>query len=120
VAPFIAQMLRAVGAFVATTDRAVLPKIVIAEAGNFPELARFHHDIIISRVLAFLAGLVTKAQSRGEFRAMQPEHAARLLIAPIPFILIWRTTFAQFEKEPFDYAGFIEAHIDIVLKGLAP
>ena len=120
VAPFIAQLLRGIGFFAATTDRAVLPKIVIAEAGNFPELARFHHDIVITRVLAFVTSLIVKGQARGEFRAMPPGHAARLLLAPIPFILIWRTTFAQFEKEPYDYAGLIEAHIATLLKGLAP
>jgi AcrR family transcriptional regulator len=120
VAPFIAQLLRAIGNFVATTDRAVLPKIVIAEAGNFPELARFHHDIVISRVFAFVVELVARAQARGEFRAINPEHAARILMAPIPFILIWRTTFAQFDPKPFDYAGLIEAHIETALKGLAP
>jgi AcrR family transcriptional regulator len=118
VAPFIAQLLRGIGTFVATTDRAVLPKIVIAEAGNFPELARFHHDIVISRVLGFVTSLIEKGQARGEFRKMPAEHAARLLLAPIPFIVIWRTTFAQFGK-PYDYAGLIEAHIETFLKGIA-
>lgn len=119
IAPFIAQLLRGIGTFVATTDRAVLPKIVIAEAGNFPELARFHHDLIVSRVLAFVTQMIVKGQERGEFRKMPPEHAARLLIAPIPFIVIWRTTFAQFDKAPYDYAGLIEAHIETFLKGIA-
>ena len=119
VAPFLAQMLRGIGHFLATTDRIVLPKIVIAEAGNFPELARFHHDVILNRVLEFVGGLVAKGQARGELRAMPIEHAARLVVAPIPLILIWRTTFAQFEDRPYDYAGLIECHIQTLLKGLA-
>jgi AcrR family transcriptional regulator len=116
---FIAQLLKGIGTFVATTDRAVLPKIVIAEAGNFPELARFHHDIVISRVLGFITSLIEKGQARGEFRMMPAGHAARLLLAPIPFIVIWRTTFAQFEAQPYDYAGLIDAHVETFLKGIA-
>jgi len=119
IAPFLAQLLRSIGAFLVTTDRVVLPKIVITEAGNFPELARFHHDIVIARVLAFIASLIAKGQAQGEFRAVAPEHAARLFVAPILFLVIWRTTFAQFDKEPYDYSGLIEAHIETLLKGLA-
>ena len=119
IAPFLAQLLRGIGAFLVATDRVVLPKIVIAEAGNFPDLARFHHDIVIMRVLGFIASLIAKGQVQGEFRPMPPEHAARLFVAPILFLVIWRTTFAAFDKEPYDYSGLIEAHIETLLKGLA-
>jgi AcrR family transcriptional regulator len=37
-------VLSTVGSFIRTSDRVVLPKIVIAEAGNFPELARFYRE----------------------------------------------------------------------------
>lgn len=119
IAPFLAQLLRGIGNFLATTDRIVLPKIVIAEAGNFPELARFHHEVVLSRALGFIGSLIAKGQARGEFRAMPVEHAARLVLAPIPLMLIWRTTFAPFDAKPYDYAGLIECHIQTLLKGLA-
>jgi AcrR family transcriptional regulator len=119
VGPLIAQLLRFIGNFLATTDRVVLPKIVIAEAGNFPELARFHHEVILTRALGFVGSLIAKGQARGEFRPMPVEHAARLVLAPIPLMMIWRTTFAQFDRKPYDYAGLIECHIQTLLKGLA-
>ena len=41
-------------------------------------------------------------------------------MAPLLIIMIWRTTFARFDAKPYDYAGLIEAHIETLLKGLAP
>src|SRR5437773_12079041 len=35
-------VIRAIGSFLRTSDRVVLPKIILAEAGNFPELLRFY------------------------------------------------------------------------------
>ena len=119
IGPLIAQILRGIGHFLSTTNAAVLPKIVIAEAGNFPELARFHHDIVVNRVLTFLAALVARGQERGEFRALPPQHAARLIVAPVLFIAIWRTTFAQFATNPTIMPGSIECHIETLLQGLA-
>jgi hypothetical protein len=34
-------------------------------------------------------------------------------------IMLWRTTFAQFDETPYDYQGLIDAHLQTLLKGLA-
>jgi AcrR family transcriptional regulator len=119
VAPLIADILRMMGEFIATSDRVVLPKIVIAEAGNFPDLARIYREEVAERGLALFAGLLQKGMASGEFRPLPIPHAVRLCIAPILLGAIWRTTFAQLDSEPYDYAGLIEAHIATLLRGLA-
>jgi len=60
---------------------------------------------------------VARGTARGEFRAIVPEHAARLCVAPILLIAIWRTTFAQFDAQPYDHEGLIEAHLQVLLQG---
>jgi AcrR family transcriptional regulator len=112
--------LRNFGQFVSASDLVVLPKIVIAEAGNFPDLARFYREEVIERGLAVLGGIVKRGIERGEFRAIPTEHAVRLIMAPLLVVMIWRTTFARFDAKPYDYMGLIEAHIATLLKGLAP
>src|SRR5882762_5351561 len=47
VGPVIADILRGIGEFIAASNRVVLPKIVIAEAGNFPDLARIYREEVI-------------------------------------------------------------------------
>ena len=115
----LAAALRNFGEFASTSDRVVLPKIVIAEAGNFPDLARFYREEVIERGLKVLGGVVARGIERGEFRKIPIEHAVRLIIAPLLIVMLWRTIFARYDKTPYDYSGLIEAHIESILKGLA-
>jgi AcrR family transcriptional regulator len=112
--------LRNFGQFVSASDLVVLPKIVIAEAGNFPDLARFYREEVIERGLSVLGGIVARGIERGEFRPIPTEHAVRLIMAPLLIVMIWRTTFARFDAKPYDYLGLIEEHIQTLLKGLTP
>ncbi|HUJ03182.1 MAG TPA: TetR/AcrR family transcriptional regulator [Rhizomicrobium sp.] len=114
------MVLTAIGEFVRTSDRVVLPKILIAEAGNFPELVRFYRKEIIDKGLALMSGVIARGVARGEFRFVTPAHVARICMAPLLLAAFWRTTFAQFDAEPYDYQGLIETHIDLLLRGLAP
>jgi AcrR family transcriptional regulator len=116
----LATVLRFMGFFARTSDRAVLPKIVMSEAGNFPELLRFYRTEVVDTGMALLSAIIARGIARGEFRAVDPQHAARLCIAPILLVILWRTTFAREETEPYDLEGLVETHIDVLLKGLAP
>ncbi len=69
--------------FISTSDRVVLPKVLLAEAGNFPELAQFWREEIIDRGLGVFASVIERGIARGEFRKVDPQHAARLCVAPI-------------------------------------
>ncbi len=53
-AELLAHMLRSFGAVISTSQDVVLPKIVISDAGNFPELAKMYREEIVSRGMALL------------------------------------------------------------------
>lgn len=112
-------MLRGIGNFLGTSDRVVLPKIIVAEAGNFPALAQFYRREVIDRGLALLQSVIAKGIAQGEFRELAPQHVARLCVAPLLLAAIWRTTFADQDDTPYDVAGLIETHIDVLLIGLS-
>jgi len=61
----LAQVLRIMGAFIAHSDRVVLPKIVIAEIAKFPELARFYREQVIDRGLALWETILARGVARG-------------------------------------------------------
>jgi AcrR family transcriptional regulator len=114
----LVQVLRTIGAVMRTSDRVVLPKIILAESGNFPELVRFYRFEIIEKGLALFKALVARGIAQGEFREVPPEHAARLCVAPLLLGALWRATFAPFDPEPYDIGALIETHIDVLLRGL--
>lgn len=112
-------VLGTIGRFAATSDRVILPKLLLAEAGNFPELAQFWRREIIDRGIAIFETIIRRGVARGEFRDVAPGHAARLCVAPLLVLILWRTTFAQFDESPYDYEGLVETHLATLLHGLS-
>jgi AcrR family transcriptional regulator len=108
-----------IGEFAATSDRVILPRLLLAEAGNFPELVKFWRQELLERGLGILQSILRRGIASGEFRDIPVEHMARICIAPLFTIVIWRTTFAQFDKQPYDHQGLIAAHLQILLRGIS-
>ena len=51
-----------------STRFSAVPKLVIAEASNFPELAQFYLDEVVGRGRRLLASLLRRGIKDGEFR----------------------------------------------------
>jgi AcrR family transcriptional regulator len=105
---------------VLTSEAAVLPKIIIGESGNFPELARFWREEVIEKAAAMMSGVITKGIARGEIRDLPADLVAKLAMAPILMCLIWRTTFEKTSDQVFNYQDYLTTHCDVFFKGLAP
>jgi AcrR family transcriptional regulator len=99
--------------------RSAIPKLVISESGNFPELAVFYLAEVIGPGLAQLTALVRRGIESGEFRPVDPDLTARCIIAPLLLATIWRHTFARHASAPFEADAFVWQHRDILLHGLA-
>jgi len=96
-----------------------LPKLIISEAGNFPELASFYVENVISRVRRLIAQLISRGIDAGEFKPCEPAYAARLLLAPLVFAAIYQQSLLPYDSEPFEVSAYLESHLDIFLHGLA-
>jgi len=101
-------------------ERAVLPKIIISESGNFPELVRFWRSEVIDKAMGMISGILAKGIASGEIRDLPTDYVARLCAAPIVMCIIWRTAIAPTDTVPFDYKRFLAIHLDVLMKGLAP
>lgn len=93
-------------------------KMVVAEARNFPELARIWHDRLIVPALGALAAAIAAGQARGELRPGDPRHYAVSMISPMLLGVIWRETFTPIGAEPFDIPALAEQHVDTLLRGM--
>lgn len=120
--PYAARLERFVARLVAfaTSSDAIgaIPKIVLAEAHNFPALARFYADEVIARGIGAVEGMIATGIETGEFRPVDPHNAAHGLIAPILLSLIWRHSLDQYASITFDPAAVAATHLDIMLRGL--
>ncbi|MBL8689781.1 MAG: TetR/AcrR family transcriptional regulator [Rhodospirillaceae bacterium] len=118
-ADLLRTLVQAIARIVVDGEVAAFPKLIIAEASNFPDLAKLYRTAVIERTLGLLASIVRRGVAAGEFRPTDPELAARLVIAPILFASLWKTCFARHDKVPFDPAPLLELHVDTLVKGLA-
>ncbi|HXS06262.1 MAG TPA: TetR/AcrR family transcriptional regulator [Rhizomicrobium sp.] len=111
-------VILSMGQFLRTTDRIILPRVLLSEMGNFPELAEFWRREIIDKGLGLFETIIKRGIARGEFRKLPTQHAARLCIAPLLVMALWRMHFEKFDSVPYDYEGLVETHIQTLLRGL--
>lgn len=96
-----------------------IPKLVIAEAGNFPDLARFYYENVVKRGMALAERMLRRGIERGEFRDCNVTYTARVLLAPMVFAAIWEHSLRPFDEREYDVGAFFDAHLELVLTGLA-
>ena len=70
-----------------------IAKLMMSEAGNFPELAKFYHDEVVVRGMGLFATAIQRGISAGEFRKVPLEFAPRIACAPVLMLMLWRNSF---------------------------
>lgn len=103
---------------VGATQQAGMTKLIIAEAGNFPELARFYHDEVIQRSHALLERAIARGIARGEFRPVNAHYAGRISCAPMVMLMLWKHSFAPCVSYQLDTEEYIRTIVDLLLNGL--
>jgi AcrR family transcriptional regulator len=120
----VSELLTSIAAMffekVYNTKFSALPKLVIAEASNFPELARFYLDEVIDRARRLLTALLRRGIAAGEFREVDVEHTVYCMIAPLMFSALWKHSLGPYDAKPLDAAALVRCHLEILLRGLAP
>ncbi len=95
-----------------------IPKLIISEAGNFPELAIYHEQIVYARARELLRSVVTRGIKRGEFRPLDMDAVVELLIAPLLMHFVWRHSMGASGCPVVDPTLYLRTHLDLVLAGL--
>lgn len=95
-----------------------MPKIMMAEASNFPELAVFYLENVIQRTRRLVANLIKLGIDRGEFRKCDPFYAARTFLTPMVFSAIWQHSLEPFD-ESYDINEYLNTSLDIFLRGIS-
>ena len=94
-----------------------MPKLMIAEASNFPELAKFYVDTVIVRARKLVAGILALGMERNEFKQCDAEMTARILLSSLVFAAIWKNSLGAYDS-PFSVSDYINQQIDLTLGGL--
>jgi AcrR family transcriptional regulator len=97
-----------------------LCKLMVAEAANFPEVARFYVHEVVIRTRAIFAEVIRQCMDDGSLRRLPVELVIREFISPVLFAVLWRHSLAEHDDTPLDFPTYLDFHFNLVLQGLQP
>jgi AcrR family transcriptional regulator len=104
---------------IGSTHLGGIPKLMFSEAGNFPDLAQYYHDAVISRGRGLMYRVLERGIAAGEFRAVDIDVAIDVIFAPVLMMAIWRYSLGSCGCGSHDPAQFLQTHLDLALNGLS-
>ena len=98
-----------------------LGKLMLAEAVNFPELARFYREEVMSRTVRMISSILERGVKRGEFRSFDITQMTQVLIAPMMMLNVWKhSAVAPCDCSDLNPQAFLDNLLDLTLSGLLP
>ena len=101
------------------SELTAIPKLIIAESGNFPAIAQFYAEEVASKAMALIRGVLARGIARGEFRPIDIDGTLPLFSAPFLLLALWKHSLGRHTDIQFDPRAVVAAHLDILLRGLA-
>ena len=105
---------------VGSTKISGISKLMMSEAGNFPELAAFYQKEVVEPGSALIRRVLQRGMDSGEFRSIDPQYGVYAVLAPLLYLAHWKHSFgtccdAGAQLVPQEY---LSAQIDNILFGL--
>ena len=98
-----------------------LTKLMMSEAGNFPEIAAFYQQEAILPGHTLIRRILQRGMDRGEFRSLDLDYAIYSVVAPMMFMILSRHSMGvcvpnHVELDPKRY---IAAQLGVILNGFS-
>lgn len=107
---------------VGQTDLGGISKLIIAEAGNFPEVARYHHEAVIVRWMALLGRAIDIGIERGVFRPLDVPTLRQLVFFPLLMLSVWKNSMASCvagcTAPDLVSETYFDTYFDMIFRGL--
>jgi AcrR family transcriptional regulator len=103
---------------IGATDLAGIPKLMISEAGNFPEVAQYYYENVIVRGRGLIRQVLELGISTKQFRVGDMESTIDVIMAPQMMLTIWRYSLAPCDCGKQDPEVYLHTHIELLLNGL--
>jgi AcrR family transcriptional regulator len=95
-----------------------IPKLIFAEARNFPEIAHFYHQEVILRGTALIRCVIERGIERGEFRVANVDAAIHIVLAPVLMRMIWRHSLDICAAAALPDETYFAEYFEVMLRGL--
>ena len=103
------------------TPASGISKLVMSEASNFPDLAHFFQEEVVTPGHAMIGSVLQRGIDRGEFRAIDLDLTVHSVLAPLLFLVTWKHSMAACcpSSQQIHPETFIRHHADLLVRGLS-
>jgi AcrR family transcriptional regulator len=96
-----------------------IPKLLMREMINFPELAKMYRREVLDRILPVIEGLIRRGVDQGYLRPVDPALTIRSLIGPVMLHLLMAEVFGIAPPGGLGLDRLVENHLTILFDGLS-
>lgn len=95
-----------------------IPKLMVSESRNFPEVASYYYDHVIVRGRELLRLALLRGVTAGEFRKLDVESCIDVMLAPVMMQVIWHYSMAPCGCGKQDPQRYMTTYLDMLMQGL--
>ncbi len=104
---------------IGSTKASGITKLMMSEAGNFPELAAFYQHEVIRPGNDLLRRVLQRGVDRGEFRPIDLRYGVYTMLAPMLFLATWKHSLGTCAgADDIDPEKYIQVQVDTLLHGI--
>lgn len=105
---------------IGATRASGITKLMLSEAGNFPEIAQFYQQEVIAPGQQLMRRVLERGMACGEFRVLDLDHAVYAVLAPMVFLVLCKHSMVACTAgtQDFSYPAYLELQLNILLNGL--
>ena len=103
---------------IGATRLAGITKLMMAESGNFPDLAQFYNDEVIVRGNGLITRVLERGVASGEFRPFDPLVMTPILVAPVIMLEMWTHSFLPCDMTGLDPDAYMRNFLELIVRGL--
>ena len=106
---------------VGATRASGITKLMMSEAGNFPDITAFYQQEVIQPGQALIRRIMQRGIDRGEFRPLNLDYAIYSVIAPMIFLILSKHSAGTCGDPALlsNAEKYIAAQVDTILYGLS-
>lgn len=106
---------------IGSTKASGITKLMMSEAGNFPELAAFYEHEVIQPGHDLIQRVLQRGVDRGEFRPIDLQYSVYTVLAPMLFMAMWKHSLGTCSASSMamDPQQYIAVQVETILYGLS-
>lgn len=95
-----------------------IPKLITTEAENFPELAKFYTEHVLTKAKQIIYRILEYALDRNEIQLLNMEMTSRVIMLILHEMLIYSHSFAEHEEHPISQKALQNSIADFIIRSV--